>query len=195
MTALNVIGKFVRVVQGDLVVMAWFDRSPGEKKDSFEASPHPPLSPARSAEEAPAESSTEEMVAYLYKGSRVTGQLTFHGPAKIDGSVEGEILCHGMLTIGEEAEVRAKISGAVVVIRGKVVGDVAAKEKVELEPPARLLGNIDAPRLTIAEGVVFDGYCSMGGAREKREVLSPQGSGSEKAFEGAAAKLINELEK
>ena len=175
--------------------MVWFDRSPGEKRSPSEAPPSPPLTPARSDEEAPVESSTEEMVAYLYKGSRVTGQLTFHGPAKIDGSVEGEVLCHGMLTIGEEAEVRARISGEVVVIRGKVEGDVAAKERVELEKPARLLGNIDAPRLTITEGVVFDGYCSMRGAREKREVLSPLSSGSEKAFEGDAPKLITELEK
>ena len=175
--------------------MAWFDRASGEKKNPSEAPSHPPLSPAKSGEEAPAESATEEMVAYLYKGSRVTGQLTFHGPAKIDGCVEGEVLCHGMLTIGEEAEVRAKISGKVVVIRGKVEGDVAAKEKVELETPARLLGNIDAPRLTITEGVVFEGYCSMGGAREKREVLSPPRSGNETALEGEAPKLGHKLEK
>ena len=182
-------------MSGDFIVMAWFDRNPEEKKNPSEAPPRPTSSPARLEEEAPAESSTEEMVAYLYKGSRVTGQLTFHGPAKIDGSVEGEVLCHGILTIGEEAEVRATISGDVVVIRGKVEGDVAAKEKVELETPARLLGNIDAPRLTITEGVVFDGYCSMGRAREKREALSPPRSGSEKAFEGEAPKLMNELEK
>lgn len=175
--------------------MAWFDRAPGEKKDPSEAPSHPPLSPAKPGEEVPAESAAEELVAYLYKGSRVTGQLTFHGPAKIDGSVEGEILCHGMLTIGEEAEVRAKISGDVVVIRGKVEGDVAAKEKVELETPARLVGNIDAPRVTITEGVIFDGRCSMGGARDRREALSPARSGSEKALEGKAPKLIGELDK
>ena len=175
--------------------MAWFDRSPGEKKSPSEAPSHPTLSSSGSGEETPADSSTEELVAYLYKGSRVTGQLTFHGPAMIDGSVEGEVLCHGMLTIGEEADVRAKISGAVVVIRGKVEGNVAATEKVELETPARLLGNIEAPRLTVTEGVVFNGYCAMGGAREKREAVSPPRSGSEKAFEGEAPKLINEMEK
>ena len=174
--------------------MTWFDRNPGEKKDPSEPLPHPPSSTVRSGEEAPAESSCEELVAYLYKGSRVTGQLTFHGPAMIDGSVEGEVLCHGMLTIGEGAEVRAKVSGEVVVIRGRVEGDVAATEKVELENPARLMGNIAAPRLTVTEGVVFDGYCSMGGIREKRE-LSPPRSGSEKTFEGEAPKLTSELEK
>lgn len=112
----------------------------------------------------------EDVVAYLYKGSRVSGQLTLRGPAKIDGAVEGEILCHGSLTIGEGAEVKAKISAPVVIIYGKVEGDVAAKERVELGAVARLFGNIDAPRLTIREGAVFDGYCSMGGAREKAKV-------------------------
>lgn len=174
--------------------MTWFDRgSPGKKEPSEDpASPAP--TPFRSLEETPADSSGDELVAYLYKGSRVTGQLTFHGPAKIEGTVEGEVVCHGKLTIGETAEVRAKISGEVVVIRGKVEGDVAAKERVELEMPARLLGNIDAPRLTITEGVLFDGCCSMGGAREKREVLSPAAASSEKTLEGEAPKLIREME-
>lgn len=175
--------------------MAWFDRGPVEKKVASEDSPNPVVSPVGSREEAAVESPSEELVAYLYKGSRVSGQLTFHGPAKIDGSVEGEILCHGILTIGEKAEVRAKISGGVVVIRGMVEGDVVAKERVELETPARLFGNIDAPRLIITEGVVFDGYCSMGGAREKGKVLSSLSPTSEKSFEGEAPKLLTDMEK
>ncbi|MFQ5904612.1 MAG: polymer-forming cytoskeletal protein, partial [Candidatus Binatia bacterium] len=145
-----------------------------------------------SEEEKLPESPGEEMIAYLYKGSRVTGQLTFDGPAKIDGSVEGEVLCHGTLTIGEEAEIRAKISGEAVIIRGRVEGDVAAKKKVELKGPARLYGNIDAPRLIITEGVVFDGYCSMGRAKEKSEVQSPLRSSNEKVLEGDTPKLIND---
>jgi len=175
--------------------MAWFDRAPGDRRSPSEAPAPQPLSPARPAEEAPADSAAEELVAFLYKGSRVTGQLTFHGPAKIDGSVEGEILCHGVLTIGEEAEVRARVFGDAVIIRGKVEGDVAAKERVELEPPARLLGNIDAPRLTVTEGAVFDGRCSMRGSRERLEVPRPAKSGSEKVLEGEATALIGELDK
>ncbi len=73
----------------------------------------------------------------------------------------------GALTIGEGAEVRAKISGEVVVIRGKVEGNVTAKEKVELAAPARLIGNVDAPELIISDGVVFDGDCSMGAVKQK----------------------------
>ena len=126
-------------------------------------------------------------MGYLYKGSRVTGQLTFQGSARIEGNVDGEIQCHGTLTIGERAEVRAKISGDVVVIRGKVEGNVVAKEKVELVAPARLFGDIDTPRLIITEGVVFDGDCTMGVARQKGGIAGSQNLNADKA---AAAKTV-----
>ena len=172
--------------------MAWFDRNPSGKKSSevepqkapetpkpapepapvATAAPEP--KPAPKAEVAPPPSSTAGLVGYLYKGSRVNGQLSFQGPARIDGVVEGEIQCQGALTIGDGAEVRAKISGQVVVIRGKVEGNVTAKESVELLAPARLIGNISAPRVIISEGVVFDGDCSMGVAKQKGGIASSQ---------------------
>jgi cytoskeletal protein CcmA (bactofilin family) len=124
--------------------------------------------------EAPPPPAPAALVGHLYKGSRVSGQLSFQGPARIDGAVDGEIHCEGILTIGEGAEVRAKISGQTVVIRGKVEGNVTAKEKVELAAPARLIGNIDTPRLIMTEGVVFDGDCAMGVAKQKGGVASSQ---------------------
>lgn len=162
--------------------MAWFDRSAGEKK-GLDAEPEktpeapkpapelatvavaPEPKPAPKVAEPPP--STAGLVGYLYKGSRVSGQLSFQGPARIDGNVDGEIHCQGTLTIGPGAEVKAKITSQSVVIHGKVEGNVSAKEKVELIAPARLIGNIDTPRLIIAEGVVFDGDCSMGVAKQK----------------------------
>ena len=131
---------------------------------SAPAEPEPKKEAARPAEPG--------VVAFLYKGSRVTGQLSFQGPARIDGSVDGEIHCDAKLTIGEGAEIRAKISGQIVVIKGRVEANVTAKEKIELLAPARLYGNIETPRLIITEGVVFDGDCSMGVAGEKAGVAS-----------------------
>ncbi|HEY1232315.1 MAG TPA: polymer-forming cytoskeletal protein [Candidatus Binatia bacterium] len=118
-----------------------------------------PAPPKREAAPKPAE---PEPVAYLYKGSRVTGQLSFQGAVRIDGSVDGEIQCQGTLTVGEGADIRAKVSGRVVILRGKVEGNVTAKERLELIAPARLIGNVDTPRLLVTEGVVFDGNCAMG---------------------------------
>ena|SRR5689334_16098208 len=184
--------------------MAWFERN-SESKKVPEAEPKKvvPEAPKPVSEPAPAAAAPEPkpetkpaapapkevtppqpaepgLVGYLYKGSRVSGQLSFHGPARIDGSVDGEIQCQGTLTIGEGAEIRAKISGQVVIIRGKVEGNVTAKEKVELAAPAKLIGNVDTPRLIVAEGVVFDGNCAMGVAKQKGGLVSSASSGADK---------------
>jgi len=168
--------------------MTWFDRNPGGKK-SVETVPEKVSEAPKPAPEAVAVAVAPEpkpvpkldvappppspspsiagLVGYLYKGSRVSGQLSFQGAVRIEGTVDGEIHCRGALTIGESAEVRAKISGQIVVIQGKVEGNVTAKERIELRAPARLIGNVNAPRVVIAEGVVFEGDCAMGLARQK----------------------------
>jgi cytoskeletal protein CcmA (bactofilin family) len=52
---------------------------------------------------------------------------------------------------------------------------------VELVAPARLIGNIDAPRLVITEGVVFDGDCSMGAVKQKGGSVIPLNPSADKA--------------
>jgi cytoskeletal protein CcmA (bactofilin family) len=151
--------------------------------------PVPEPKPVAKVEVAPPPPATAGLVGYLFKGCRVSGQLSFQGPARIDGVVDGEIQCQGTLTIGEGAEVRAKISGEVVVIRGKVEGNVIAKEKVELLAPARLIGNVSAPRLLISEGVVLDGDCSMGVAKQNSGVSNLQSVSVESAAAVPTAKL------
>jgi cytoskeletal protein CcmA (bactofilin family) len=194
--------------------MAWFDRNPGEKRPPDKepekpsqqevrstsvpppvAAPQPPAPTAAPKVEALPKPLETGLVAHLYKGSRVTGQLSFQGSAKIDGSVDGEIRCQGTLTVGEGAEVKAKIFGDTVVIRGKVEGNVAAKEKIELAVPARLHGNINTPRLVITEGVVFEGDCSMGAVRDKAGVANSQSVIAEKAVAGQKPKLQADSEK
>lgn len=185
--------------------MAWFDKSPGGKKTETEpqsVAEAPKLAPEPAAtiavpppvavakvDVAPPQPATAGLVGYLYKGSRVTGQLSFQGPARIDGVVDGEVSCHGTLTIGEGAEVKARITGQIVVIRGKVEGNVTATERIELLAPARVIGNIEAPRLMITEGVVLDGDCSMGVAKQKGGVASAHGQSADKPVAASAPKL------
>jgi cytoskeletal protein CcmA (bactofilin family) len=180
----------------------------GEKTVQPEARPAPAAAPtpvaapvvaptptAAPKTETPSKTLETGLVAHLYKGSRVNGQLNFQGSAKIDGSIDGEIRCNGTLTIGEGAEVKARISGQVVVIRGRVDGNVSAKEKVELAAPARLYGNINTPRLVVGEGVVFDGDCSMGVAKDKGGVASSHSANVDKPPLGQAPKLHAEGDK
>jgi len=185
--------------------MAWFDRNTGSKRtpepqpEKAPEAPKPvpqlapvavapepkPVEPKQEVQPRPAE---PELVAYLYKGSRVSGQLSFQGPVRIDGSVDGEIQCQGTLTIGEGADIRAKISGKVVILRGKIEGNVTAKERIELLAPAQLIGNVDTPRLLITEGVVFDGNCAMG-TTQKGGLTTSEGATTDKPAMAQVTKL------
>lgn len=104
--------------------------------------------------------------AFLGKGSKAVGALAFSGPAEIDGEIEGEIHSKDRLTVGESANVKAKIIGAEVIIRGTVSGDISASRSLILKRPAKVTGNIQAPSLSIEEGVIFEGKCTMLNAQQ-----------------------------
>jgi len=91
------------------------------------------------------------------------GTLIFRDPVnlRINGSFEGSLDTKGSLTIGDNAEVKAGIRGENVVVAGRVYGDIVASRELKIVPPARVTGNITAPRLSIVEGAVLDGECHM----------------------------------
>jgi len=129
--------------------------------------------------------------AFLGKGSRVVGKLTFEGPVRIEGHVEGEITAQDALTIGEGAVVNAQIVGNAVVIQGRVTGDVTARKRLEIRAPGKLYGNITSPSLVIQEGVVFEGQCNMGASEPQRAEKAPQ-KVTPFPTEGAALKVHSE---
>ncbi len=110
--------------------------------------------------------------AYLDSGSKVSGKLSFEGPARIDGQVDGEINAKDNLIIGENAVVTAQIRAASIIVAGKVSGDITASQRIEIRPSARVLGNLSAPVLVVHEGALFEGHCAMQpeSAREERKV-------------------------
>jgi cytoskeletal protein CcmA (bactofilin family) len=118
----------------------------------------------------PHEPAPSEGKAYLDRGSKITGKISFDGPALIDGEVDGEINAKGSLTIGESAVVIAHIRAASVSVAGKVSGDIVATQRIEFRSSAKVSGNITAPALSVQDGALFEGYCSIDGIREDRKV-------------------------
>lgn len=128
--------------------------------------------------------------AMLGRGTRVSGKIAFEGKARIDGQVEGEIVAADALEIGESALVNAQINGTVIIVQGKVTGDLTATKKLEIRAPGRLYGNVTTPSLVIEEGVIFEGHCSMGAKEGKtgdRVTLLAKEEGSSEATPAARA--------
>jgi cytoskeletal protein CcmA (bactofilin family) len=136
------------------------------------APPTPVAPPVPAAPVRPVMPAASASGAYLDNSSRISGKLSFDGPTKIDGQVDGEIAAKDSLTIGESAVVTAQIKAASIVVAGKVSGDITATSRIEIRPSAKVVGNLTAPVLVVHEGATFEGHCSMApeGARDERKV-------------------------
>ncbi len=121
---------------------------------------------------------TGDLNALLGRGSEFEGKLTFEGTVRIDGKFTGTIVTNDVLVVGEGAKVSAEISCGTIIVHGEIVGNVKARNAVELHHPARMKGNLETPSLMIEKGVVFEGQCKMDGAPEKAD---RSGSGSSKS--------------
>jgi cytoskeletal protein CcmA (bactofilin family) len=96
-------------------------------------------------------------------GSKVQLKGELHGAEAVvvEGTIEGSIRLTAELRVAPGGTVKADVSAHTVVVAGEVVGDCQATERVVLESTGRLVGNIRAPRIVIAEGASFRGTSDM----------------------------------
>lgn len=118
----------------------------------------------------------------LDMNAAMQGSLVFSDPVnlRINGKFEGSLNTKGKLTIGQAAEVKADIIGERITVAGSVKGNVKATEVVKLLSTAQIAGNIEAPRVSIDEGAIFNGKCRTAEARISLEELSDYLSVEEK---------------
>ena len=87
----------------------------------------------------------------------IKGSIKFQKELLIDGKVEGEINSDGVLTIGENADIRGEIKTKSITVYGKVHGNITVGERCELKSRCVLQGDLKAARLVIEEGATFIG--------------------------------------
>src|SRR6478672_11668320 len=87
----------------------------------------------------------------------IKGSIKFQKELMIDGKVEGEINSDGVLTIGENADIRGEIKTKSITVYGKVHGNITVGERCELKSRCVLQGDLKAARLVIEEGATFIG--------------------------------------
>ena len=85
------------------------------------------------------------------------GTLKFSGELTFDGKLDGDIQTEGSLNLGDNAVVKGNLNVNTVVMRGKVNGNVTAKEKIDIKSKTEMFGDIRTPKLVIEEGVTFVG--------------------------------------
>ena len=104
---------------------------------------------------------TEKGVTFLGSETKFEGKLRFEGSIRIDGYLKGEIEAKGNLIVGDDALIEADIHVSYASISGEVHGNITADKRVDLQAPAKVFGNIQAPAVVIGEGVIFEGNTKM----------------------------------
>jgi cytoskeletal protein CcmA (bactofilin family) len=105
---------------------------------------------------------TDQDIQMLGPRSVMEGNLVFEGTLFLNGHVKGAIESRdGTVVIGEDAMIHADVFVRTATIKGEIKGTVRATERLELFPPARVYGDINAPVIQIDAGVIFEGTCTI----------------------------------
>ena len=97
----------------------------------------------------------------------IKGEISGDEDILVEGIVEGQIHITKDLRVGPGGMVKAKVEAQCVVVSGQLLGDCQATHRVEIQATGKLVGNIRAPRVVIAEGASFKGNSDMSGRGEE----------------------------
>jgi cytoskeletal protein CcmA (bactofilin family) len=78
----------------------------------------------------------DHITALLDHGAFFEGKLTFEGTVRIGGHFKGEIFTQDTLVINPGAKVEAQIEADVIILSGELTGNIFARKRVIMHPPA-----------------------------------------------------------
>ncbi|MDR1868732.1 MAG: polymer-forming cytoskeletal protein [Treponema sp.] len=111
-------------------------------------------------------------IVVLGKTTSFTGMLKFNTTLRIQGNFKGTIEASGALIVDREAVVEADhITVSSLTVYGSISGTVHAMDKVDMMSGARVHGDVNAARLRIADGVLFEGKCKMTNVEKDVEIF------------------------
>lgn len=105
-------------------------------------------------------------------GTLVEGNVTFSGGLRIDGEVRGNVSAAegqpGTLVVSEHARIDGEVNVSHLVVNGAINGPVRSDEFLELQPRARVTGDVLYSKIEMHLGAVVQGrLMHEGGANAK----------------------------
>jgi cytoskeletal protein CcmA (bactofilin family) len=108
-------------------------------------------------------------------GSEIVGNISFTDGLRIDGIVNGNVLAKdtasSMLVISETAQVTGEVVADHIIVNGSVKGPVHARLMLELQPKARIEGDIQYAALEMHQGALITGQLRPILASEEKPTL------------------------
>lgn len=109
---------------------------------------------------------TDAITSIIGEDLSITGHLTSNTSIRIDGKVEGNVNAKNLVVVGEKSEIKGDVSSKVVIVYGKLFGNVHAGE-LQLKKSGNIQGDINVQALEIEMGGKYNGKLSMSQQQEK----------------------------
>jgi cytoskeletal protein CcmA (bactofilin family) len=92
----------------------------------------------------------------------IEGEIEGDEDLVIQGKIQGKIVSKKDLTVDTSGKVEASIITKNLAVSGSLTGNVVASDRVEVRKEGKMIGDIKAPRVIIADGAKFKGNIEMG---------------------------------
>jgi len=135
-------------------VVKWSKPETEENKVK-ESQSQPAITPARNIV-APGSPAT--IGSSIYFNGELSGEEDFIIQGKVDGEIK---LIKNNLTIGIDGIINANVTARIIIVEGKLNGDLHGSENVIIRKTGNVLGNIVSPRVTLEDGAKFKGSIEM----------------------------------
>ncbi len=87
--------------------------------------------------------------------------MNVNGLLKIDGSIDGDIVCEDDVILGESGHINGNTICNNAYINGIIHGNISCKSTLTIESCGKVKGDISVKKLVISEGGILDGKCTM----------------------------------
>jgi cytoskeletal protein CcmA (bactofilin family) len=113
--------------------------------------------------------------------THIKGELNFKGGLRIDGRVTGNVNAElsqpSVLVISEQAKIEGEVRAVHLIVNGEIIGDVYSVDLIELQPKARITGNIHYKAIEMHSGAVISGKLNPGFSLENTPETKIDASG------------------
>ncbi len=105
--------------------------------------------------------SLDRLDTFIGQTTNITGDVTTQCSIRIDGQVDGSINVAETIITGNESLIKGTIHSKNAIIAGRVEGNITATECIELQPGAKVNGDLTCGSLIIGKNCFFEGKCHM----------------------------------
>ena len=95
------------------------------------------------------------------ENSIFTGNITTSDNVVVRGTIIGDSKVEGIIVVKISGKWLGNIIANTLVINGYVKGDVTALDKIEIQKNAKIIGNLNCPRIAIENGAIHEGRIHM----------------------------------